>query len=392
MILRRQLPAYSPLPLAAVAAGMVALARRPDASRAAAARLISHELACDEVVLADSGTSALALALRLAHRASGQPVALPAYGCYDLATAAATADVPVLLYDLDPRTLAPDGDSLRQVVRQGAGAAVVVEPFGFPLDLGEVRDALGGALLVEDAAQAAGAWLDGGQAGSAGDLAVLSFSRGKGRTAGAGGALLIRCGDRLAVADAGRGLERGQRGAAEVARLWVQWLLGRPGAYAIPASLPFLHLGETVLRQPAPPRQMSGAAARVLAATWHLTAEETAVRRRNARRLLEVLEEAPALTAIRPASAGVPGFLRLPVLARRPAGAVVDAAALRLGIAPGYPHPLGELPLLAAICANHQHAFPGARLLSAHMLTLPTHSRLREKDLQRLDRWCHSAL
>ena len=50
----------------------------------------------------------------------GAAVALPAFGCFDLATAAVGADVPVLFYDLEPTTLQPD---LGQAWRRRSGRA-----------------------------------------------------------------------------------------------------------------------------------------------------------------------------------------------------------------------------------------------------------------------------
>jgi len=83
-------------------------------------------------ILTDSGTSALRLALSAAADAGRLPVAMPAYSCYDLATAAIGADVPVLLYDLDPLTLEPDEASLTQALEAGARTLVVAHLFGRP--------------------------------------------------------------------------------------------------------------------------------------------------------------------------------------------------------------------------------------------------------------------
>ena len=65
-----------------------------------------------ELLLTDSGTSALALALQRAARERPGPAALPAFCCYDIATAADVAGVPFVLYDVDPETLGPDPASL----------------------------------------------------------------------------------------------------------------------------------------------------------------------------------------------------------------------------------------------------------------------------------------
>src|SRR5262249_36974288 len=142
------------------------------------------------VHLTSSGTSALQVAIRLARvRAGDGPVALPAYGCYDIASAAVGADLPIALYDVDPATLSPDLDSLSAVLAGGARIVVVAPVAGMPVDWSGVEQCAGafGAFLVEDAAQGHGAFLRGRPVGSLGPLSVLSFGRGKGWTGGAGG-------------------------------------------------------------------------------------------------------------------------------------------------------------------------------------------------------------
>ena len=73
-------------------------------------------------MIAIGGTTALTLALIGVLQDRPGAIALPAYGCYDLATAADGANAAVILYDLDPRTLAPDLAQLHDVLRQGAAA------------------------------------------------------------------------------------------------------------------------------------------------------------------------------------------------------------------------------------------------------------------------------
>src|SRR5690606_25328323 len=99
------------------------------------------------------------LALRLATAERGsRRIALPAYGCYDLATACDGAEVEVLLYDIDPETLGPDWTSLEWALAQGARTIVVAYLYGMPVDLGRVRSlaAAHQAVIIEDAAQGIG--------------------------------------------------------------------------------------------------------------------------------------------------------------------------------------------------------------------------------------------
>jgi len=168
------------------------LHRRVDAL-ALARRVIANRFDADAVVLCDSGTSALALALRVAELTHPGPVAAPGYACFDMATALDASGAVVRLYDLDPTTLGPDLESLDRVLAAGARRVIVAPLYGLPLEWEALQtrcDAVG-AILIEDAAQGSGAEWNGRSHGSLGQIAVLSFGRGKGRTAGGGGALLL---------------------------------------------------------------------------------------------------------------------------------------------------------------------------------------------------------
>jgi dTDP-4-amino-4,6-dideoxygalactose transaminase len=346
-----------------------------------------------QVLLTDSGTSALALALRLAVdlRPDRPQVALPAWACYDLATAADAADVGVVLYDIDPTTLGPEWGSLERALAVGVAAVVVVHAYGLPVNFPEVEERahLAGALIVEDAAQAIGSTVNGRPAGSVGGLGVLSFGRGKGWTGGGGGALLLNpsAPAGLTLPDPAS-LAAGGRGLGAAVKLTAQWLLARPGAYAIPSALPFLRLGQTLYHAATPPARVSGFQAGVLLGTAPSQEDEAGRRRDHARRLGQAILSTQTGRVPAPWNGGVPGWLRLPIL---PADALfrrVDApAARRLGVMPAYPQPLIELPGFSARLRGGDTRHPGAEELVVRLRTLPTHSLLTEGDLQRLESW-----
>jgi dTDP-4-amino-4,6-dideoxygalactose transaminase len=344
------------------------------------------------VLLTDSGTSALTAAMIavMRHR-PGAPIALPAYACYDLATAADGADASVLLYDLDPHTLAPDLTQLEAAMRQGAAAVVVAHLYGCPVDLADINRlaATHGVVVIEDAAQALGSTVRDRPAGSQSSVAILSFGRGKGLTGGSGGALLAHDSAGEQVLNAAREmLGESERGWVELLAATAQFVLERPSLYALPAALPFLHLGETIYRVPRPMRRPTRASCSVVAGNWERAESQTEVRQRNAERLLLELRAQPGFeTILTPRHIG-PGYLRLPVVASpfvRPL--VAQPRARSLGVMPGYPKVLCELDRFSARCLNRQDAFFGSRLLAARLCTLPTHGRLRARDLERLGRW-----
>src|SRR5437764_10909928 len=99
---------------AALARGLRSGAR----SVAALERALATRFGARDVVLTDSGTSALVLALRAVLRPGGT-VALPAYACVDLLAAAEATPARVRLYDVDPATLSPDLTSVDAALRRG---------------------------------------------------------------------------------------------------------------------------------------------------------------------------------------------------------------------------------------------------------------------------------
>ncbi len=396
---RRQLPVHSPVDASALFAGLRALVARNGAQQrweARVATLLKAEYGARAVLLTNSGTAALTAALLGALKDSTgsvpAPVALPAYACYDVATAAEGAGVSVFLYDIDPGTLGPDLAQVRSALRHGARVIVVAHLYGCPVDLAEINDlaSAAGATVIEDAAQAAGARVNGHPAGSQASLSVLSFGRGKGLTGGSGGALLAidEVGARIVERVRCHTLATGRRGWPELAAITAQWLFQHPSLYAIPAALPMLHLGDTVYRAPRPLRAPAAVSCRVIAASWASAQHEVDVRRQNAGRLLAALRWQPAFDTVTTAPRARPSYLRLPALAS-PLGrrAVTQAPARRLGVMAGYPRALCDLEPFAARCVNRSDAFPGSRLLAERLCTFPTHSRLDARDLEKLEDW-----
>lgn len=339
----------------------------------------------DAALLLDSGTSALRLAVESLATATAPAVrvALPAYACYDLATAAAGAGAEVSFYDVDPATLGPDWASLSAALSPGAVAVVLVHQYGIPVDLDRARalcDAHGAA-VIEDAAQGAGAWWRHRRLGASGDLGILSFGRGKGMTAGGGGALLATGPRGRDLLDAFRSrVARGGPGIGSWIRLVAQALLSHPMVYGIPAGMPWLGLGETPYHEPWLPRAIDAAEAGVIQSAADLADREADIRRDAAARLGLVLRDHAGVSPVRaPAGDGIrPGWLRYPVLLDAQDRLRIGTAPLgRLGIVAGYPLPLARLPQLRAAGIGD---WPGATRLAKELVTLPTHHWVSDRD------------
>ena len=376
-------PVHSPVSAGSLFAGAAAAAGIGGALLTELHARLGALFSARDVLLTDSGTSALVLALRAVAK-RGAAVAFPAYACIDLTAAATRAGVMMRLYDLDPATMSPDLSSLRDACARGVHAVVLAPLYGYPVDhrgASEVARAHG-VPVVEDAAQAAGAELEGARVGSFGDVSVLSFGRGKGTTTGSGGALLVRnpaFGDAVAATNA----RSPRRGLRPLFALAAQWVLARPSLFAIPASIPALRLGETVYHEAGEPRAISAAGARMLGGALAADRAEVRHRRERAAQLARAAERSDRFAAIVPVSGAMPGYLRFAV--RDAAGTA--APAPRAGVLRAYPMTLDEHPRTKPLLLPGESAGAGARLLRDQLFTLPTHSRASDADTRALVQW-----
>ena len=104
---------------------------------------------------------------------------------------------------LDPATLQPDFDSLRNSISDKTLAIVFQHLFGIPTPFYEFEEIAHktGIPLIEDAAQALGGTLNGQALGTTGDFGFYSFGRGKPLPIGRGGALVAKDADLLSGLD-----------------------------------------------------------------------------------------------------------------------------------------------------------------------------------------------
>jgi len=389
MTWRWQPPVLSPVSSRALVDGLGAAIGLRSSDHSAVVAALCKRYSAADALLTNSGTSALILAIRklVPH---GGTVALPAYACVDLTTVALGAGIRVRLYDTDPSTLSPDLDSVRDVLARGVDGIVVAHLYGYPADVPGVQKLAAdyGIPVIEDAAQGAGGTLEGTLLGALADLSILSFGRGKGMTAGSGGALLAQS---LELAGWTRQL-RAELGAApgggvEVMTLAAQSVLARPSMYRFPASIPSLKLGEMVYHPPTEPRPMAAAAIAILRSAMKIDEQEVGIRRARANDLLSRITDSHSVSPVRAIVGGVPGFLRLALLDRgegRMPRAVIGA--LR-----GYPLTLDQHPHLRASLLSGERAGKGAQFLRDNLFTVPTHSRVTPSDVDRLGKWLSRA-
>jgi dTDP-4-amino-4,6-dideoxygalactose transaminase len=134
---------------------------------------LAKYLGVRHVIGVANGTDAITIALRALGVRPGDEVVVPSFTFYASAEAVVNAGAVPVFCDVDLATRNVTPDTVQAVLTSRTAAVVAVDLFGCPAPLPELR-ALG-LQVLEDAAQAAGASLDGRRAGALGDAATFSF-------------------------------------------------------------------------------------------------------------------------------------------------------------------------------------------------------------------------
>ncbi len=137
-------------------------------------REFAEYLGVGHVVGVANGTDALTIALRAAGVGPGDEVIVPSYTFYASAEAVPPTGASPVFCDVDPETGNLTVESVNAAITPRTKAVIAVDLFGNPAPVDELREGTG-LVVLEDAAQAAGATSDGRRAGSLGTVATFSF-------------------------------------------------------------------------------------------------------------------------------------------------------------------------------------------------------------------------
>jgi len=154
---------------------------------------LSLRLGGRPVRLANSATAALEFALRIAGIQSGDEVITTSLSWVATSNVILTVGAVPVFVDIDPATRLIDPSKLEAAISKRTRAIVPVDLAGFPVD----REVLYSVAeehslrVIEDAAQAMGAFWNGRELGSFGDLVAFSFHPNKNMTTGEGGCLVM---------------------------------------------------------------------------------------------------------------------------------------------------------------------------------------------------------
>jgi dTDP-4-amino-4,6-dideoxygalactose transaminase len=337
------------------------------------------------VFLLNSGTAALFHILRSlkAIAPNRDEVVIPAYTCYTVPSAVASAGLRIIPCDISERTFGFDHDRLEEVVGERTLCVVPTHLFGIPENLERVIEICRRrkAFSIEDAAQAMGGIHNGRKLGTACDVGFFSLGRGKNITCGGGGIILT---DSDSIAHemereyAFLALPNIFQNLLEYMKMLLMCVFITPRLYWVPASLPFLRLGESVFSTTFPVRRLSGVNAGMLKGWRDQLERGNRIREKNGdyyrRHLGQEEEHLPPVP-----------YLRFPYIATNGSHRerLLQAGEDKgLGFSAMYPSPIHEIEEIRAQFANGK--YPRAKKVSQRIVTLPTHGFLSGGDLQEI--------
>jgi len=383
-------PAAAPLGWRDLCHG-VAGALSPNGSLRAREDEIRREFGVPHVFLVSSGAAALTLALTALKTISPRrEVVIPAYTCFSVPAAILKAGLRPVLCDINPSTFDFDHVLLERAVGKDTLCVIAHHLFGVPSDVQRTRAfcRARGIFVIEDAAQAMGVMADGRKLGTVGDVGIFSLGRGKNITCGSGG-VVVTSRDDIAAALAPRYKTLPSptwlESSKDLVRLFVLTIFIRPRLYWIPASLPFLRLGETVFPKDVVVRRLSGFKAGLLRRWQTHLAQSNQIRSKTAGYFGKRIPG-------RPGSDGSHPYLRLPIFAATPhekQRLYASSQTRGLGLSVAYPTPVSDIPEVRAAIDGRQ--FPAARRVAASLLTVPTHHWLTPRDKQAIAELCRDA-
>lgn len=151
----------------------------------------AHKLGVKFAVAVTSGTAALQLALDVLEIGSGDEVIVPDFTMMAPVFALIHERAIPVPIDAD-ETWNMDPERIEEAITPRTKAVIVVHTYGHPARVDAIAEIARrhGLLVIEDAAEALGAELNGRKVGSFGDIACFSFYANKVVTTGEGGMLV----------------------------------------------------------------------------------------------------------------------------------------------------------------------------------------------------------
>jgi perosamine synthetase len=296
-----------------------------------------------------TGTAALAAMLLAENIGPGDEVIIPSMTFVSTATCITHVGATPVFADIDPRTFNLDPGEIARLVTRRTRAVMTVHYAGQPGELDQLQKMCAdlGLLLLEDAAQAAGAEFRGRPVGTFGKSAMFSFTPTKNITTGEGGMVLTgdaQTADRLRLLR-----NHGQASRYEHVLTGYNWRLTEMQAA----------IGRVQLRK-----------------LDAILTRKRAIAAWLSRRLAQV----PGITPPYPVPHASSPHMLYTCLVDRNRDAVLDHL-LRSGIEACIYFPPAHLQ---PIFADRRQCLPVTEAVAAQMLSIPVHSRLTAGELAQI--------
>jgi dTDP-4-amino-4,6-dideoxygalactose transaminase len=343
--------------------------------------------------LVSSGRSALTIILLSLKRDSNRSkVIIPAYTCSTVLQSVLGAGLTPVFCDVSTKTLDLDRSQLNQLIDDQVLAIIPTHLYGLAQDISDIIDLSkeNDIFVVEDAAQALGARINGNLVGSSGDVGFFSFGRGKCIPSGHGGVIVAHEHITEAISQTiqdivpqgtGRDIQSllGYLGYGIATKPFVWWFIARSPLNPADQGMDFSTLPPLEFRN-LPPVQ-AGIGNSILARSEEINK----IRRKNAQHLMDLLTGFDFFHFPNIPPQADPVFLRLPFIVNKKNDGSRLFKILKqsgIGISKSYYRTSPEL--YAGQTGEIQPDYPGAAHLARSLYTLPTHSYLNDKDFIRI--------
>ena len=317
-------------------------------------------------------------------------VVVPSYTCYSVAASVLKAGLRLLICDINEKTLSYDQEQLESIDYQHVLAIVSSNLYGLPNNLPKL-EALArnnGVYLIDDAAQSLGATVEGRPVGSFGDAGILSLDKGKVITSINGGIIVTSNPSIARRINAEYQRIRKQTVAGrsiELIKLTAYFLLLHPVAYWLPAKMPFLGLGKTRYDENYAIERYFESLAPLAIAQLSRMEELNNHRRRCASKYSAHIPKTDLLGMTPELTNSVPIYLRFPLR--------IEDASIRqtflqdfrqFGCSVSYPTAIADIPQIRQRVHVHNNLYESGQAVAAQLVTLPTHSFVRDSDIEQI--------
>jgi len=343
----------------------------------------------------DSGRTALRIILEMIKsnptKQDSPQVIVPAYTCPVLVKVIQDAGLIPVLCDMEPENFDYDEDQLLRLASENTLAVIHIHPFGLPrLNQAVVKITNEvGAILIDDACQAIGAEINGVKVGGFGTFGFASFGPGKPLNLGGGGVLLVNDLQSIDLAEITK-LDQKRSPSLSNAK-WLDsvtaWMriavsnqLFRPFGWWLATRFGLHHLGNNPRSWGYRMQWMTGIQAEIGMRSLKYSDKMNANRQFVGQSLASNLSDHPGIQILSLPPGIKPIYLRFPfyVLDRDKRDDLFQLLwSAGIGVGKMYQKPLKDFfPELSG------SSFPGATYIAQHLLTLPTHSFMKTKDLE----------